>query len=96
MKFRIFFSAAVVASMVFGGLTSCDTDTEANTVQGLKTYDEQYYKNLRAYKKSDHEICYVYYQNWAPLEVWKVARTPPLGASVSSDCPTRSISATSG
>ena len=41
MKFRIFFSAAVVASMVFGGLTSCDTDTEANTVQGLKTYDEQ-------------------------------------------------------
>lgn len=76
MKFRIFFSAAVVASMVFGGLTSCDTDTEANTVQGLKTYDEQYYKNLRAYKKSDHEICYVYYQNWAPLEGVEGSKDP--------------------
>lgn len=68
MKFRIFFSTAIVASMALSGLTSCDTDTEALSIQNLKTYDEQYYKNLRDYKKSEHEICYVYYQNWSPLE----------------------------
>ena len=37
---------------------SCDTDVEALEIQKLKTYDEQYFENLRAFKKSDHEISY--------------------------------------
>ena len=39
---------------------SCDTDVEALEIQKLKTYDEQYFENLRAFKKSDHEISYAY------------------------------------
>lgn len=50
------------------GLNSCDTDTEALDIQKLTTYDDQYYQNLRAFKNSDHEISYVYYADWAPVE----------------------------
>lgn len=56
------FGFAVIA---FAG---CDTDVEALQVQKLKTYDEQYYRNLREWKKSDHEISYAYYENWSPIE----------------------------
>ncbi|MCD7901490.1 MAG: glycoside hydrolase family 18 [Bacteroides sp.] len=47
---------------------SCDTDVEAEVVQRLKTYDEQYYANLRAYKKSDHTLFFGYYAAYAPIE----------------------------
>ena len=47
---------------------SCDTDVEALEIQKLKTYDEQYFENLRAFKKSDHEISYAYYEAWSPIE----------------------------
>ena len=66
MKLKIFSMLAIAAGLT--ALASCDTDTEALEVQSLTTYDEQYYKDLRDYKKTDHEICYVYYQNWRPLE----------------------------
>jgi len=68
MKLKYFFSAAVLASMALTALVSCDTDAEKVELQPLKTYDAQYYKNLRDWKKSDHEITYVYYAAWAPLE----------------------------
>lgn len=67
MKFRIFFSALVLAAMSFS-LTSCDTDAEALDLQPLTTYDAQYFANLRAWKQTPHEISYVYYAAWAPLE----------------------------
>ena len=38
------------------GFYSCDTDVENMEIQKLKTYDEQYFQNLRDFKKSDHEI----------------------------------------
>jgi len=48
--------------------TSCETDIEALEIQELKTYDEQYFENLRAYKKSDHCLSFVWYAAYAPLE----------------------------
>ncbi|MCH4147695.1 MAG: glycoside hydrolase family 18 [Prevotella sp.] len=68
MKIKIFFSGIILASVILGTFSSCDTDSEALNVQDLTTYDEQYYANLRAFKKSDHEISYVYYAGWAPIE----------------------------
>ena len=53
---------------------SCDTDVEALEIQKLKTYDEQYFENLRAFKKSDHEISYAYYEAWSPIEGVTVSR----------------------
>jgi len=49
-------------------LTSCDTDAQALQLQTLNEYSEEYYTNLRSYKQSEHEICYVYYADWAPIE----------------------------
>ncbi|MCI5815012.1 MAG: glycoside hydrolase family 18 [Bacteroidales bacterium] len=68
MKIRILSSVAILAAMTLGALTSCDTDEEALEIQGLTTYDEQYFANLRAFKASDHEISYAYYADWAPIE----------------------------
>ena len=50
------------------GFYSCDTDVENMEIQKLKTYDEQYFQNLRDFKKSDHEISYAYYEGWSPIE----------------------------
>lgn len=33
------------------GFYSCDTDVENMEIQKLKTYDEQYFQNLRDFKK---------------------------------------------
>lgn len=57
-------------TVVFGAVAfcSCDTETEALEVQKLKTYDEQYYENLRAFHKSDHEVSFAYYEGWSPVE----------------------------
>lgn len=60
---KIFFICAV--AMMGLSFTSCDTDVETETIQGLKTYDAQYYKNLRDYHNSDHQIAYAYYASWA-------------------------------
>lgn len=47
---------------------SCDTNVENMEIQKLYTYDEQYYTNLREFKKSEHEISYAYYEAWSPIE----------------------------
>lgn len=57
-------------------LHSCDTDVEPLEIQNLKTYDEQYYQNLRDYKKSDHEISFAYYESWAPIEGVEGSKDP--------------------
>lgn len=66
MKPNILSTISVVVATI--ALASCSTDAETLEVQTPTTYDEQYYQDLRDYKKTDHEICYVYYQNWRPLE----------------------------
>ena len=49
-------------------VASCETDVEELEVQKLKTYDEQYYENLRAYKQTDHCLSFAWYAAYAPLE----------------------------
>lgn len=46
----------------------CDTEALPLEIQKLKSYDEQYYENLRAYKQSDHTLSFVWYAAYAPLE----------------------------
>ncbi|MBR4299335.1 MAG: glycosyl hydrolase [Bacteroidales bacterium] len=58
----IFASALAVAA-----ISSCLKE-EAIVIQKPYTYDEQYFENLREYKKSKHTMSYVYYAAWAPLE----------------------------
>lgn len=41
-------------------LTSCVKEKALN-IQTPYTYDEQYYENLRAYKKTEHTICFGWY-----------------------------------
>lgn len=65
---RIFF-LSLLATIILAFIgTGCDTDVENIEIQKLKTYDEQYYANLREYKMSDHEISFAYYEAWSPVE----------------------------
>ena len=68
MKLKNIFSAALLATVGMVGFNSCDTEVENETIQHLYKYDAQYFENLRAWKKTPHEISYVYYAAWAPLE----------------------------
>jgi hypothetical protein len=43
------------------------TKQKALEIQKLTTYDAQYYENLRAYKKTDHQICFGWYAAYAPI-----------------------------
>ncbi len=52
----------ILAPFIVG---SCDTETETLEIQQLKTYDSQYFENLRAYKKSDHCLCFGWYAAYA-------------------------------
>jgi len=44
---------------------SCDTMPLAVPILKPLTFDDQYYANLRAYKQSNHEICYGWYSDYA-------------------------------
>ena len=68
MKLKNIFSAALLATVGMVGFNSCDTEVENETIQHLYKYDAQYFENLRAWKQTPHEISYVYYAAWAPLE----------------------------
>lgn len=56
--------------VVAGSLAGCDNDPEALEIQKMKTYDEQYYANLRAYKRNTEgrAICFGWYAAYAPKE----------------------------
>lgn len=58
-------SIFVLSAIVFAG---CDTDVEALEIQKLKTYDEQYYENIRAYKKTPHCLSFGWYAAYANIE----------------------------
>lgn len=60
IKYFFAFAAAVVA-------ISCMKE-EKIVLQEPFTYDEQYYENVREFKKSEHTLSYCYYAAWAPLE----------------------------
>ena len=64
-KIKIYCLASFLITLLFIG---CSTDPETLDVQKLKTYDAQYYENLRAFHTSDHEISYAYYEGWSPVE----------------------------
>jgi hypothetical protein len=49
-------------------VTGCSTKVEALEIQKKYTCDEQYFKNIRAYKESNHCICFGWYAAYAPLE----------------------------
>lgn len=66
MKVAMKIRAAILFCAV--AFSACDTDIEPEVVQGLYEYDEQYYENLRAYKKSDHTLFFCWYPGWTRTE----------------------------
>ena len=58
----------IVIALLAVLVAACDTEPEALDLQPLKEYSEEYYQALRDYKARPHEICYVYYADWAPIE----------------------------
>ncbi len=55
-----------ILSAIFIGclVTSCDTDVENVDVISPYTYSDQYYQNLRDYKKSDHSIAWGWFSDY--------------------------------
>lgn len=62
-KIKFIFASALAVAAV----SSCLKE-EAIVLQEPYTYDEQYFENIREYKKSEHTLSYCYYAAWAPLE----------------------------
>jgi hypothetical protein len=65
MKIKLYSLAFLLVSIVFA---SCSTSPETLDIEKLITHDAQYYENIKAFKKSNHEISYAYYENWSPVE----------------------------
>lgn len=67
---KIFYILAFAAL----ALTACDLKEEKIDIQHFKTpgvdnaFSDEYYENLRAWKKSKHVVSYVYFAAWAPPE----------------------------
>src|SRR5271170_1273105 len=49
-------------------ISGCQKDPQALQIQTPYTYDDQYYANLRAYKKTNHQLFYGYYAAYAPIQ----------------------------
>jgi len=47
-----------------GALVSCNTDIENMEIQKPYTYDDKYYENLREYKKSNHQVSYMWFADY--------------------------------
>lgn len=62
-KIKFIFASALAVAAV----SSCLKE-EAMVIQKPYTYDEQYFENIREFKKSEHTLSYAYYAAWAPLE----------------------------
>lgn len=54
----------ILAVGAFVGMLSCNTDIEPLTIQQDNEYSEEYFQNLRDYKKSDHAICFGWYAGY--------------------------------
>ncbi len=66
MKFGIKYLVTFI--IVTSALGSCDTEIGNLEIQKPFMYDDQYYENLRAYKKSDHQLFYGFYAAYSPVE----------------------------
>ena len=67
---KIKFIALLVLFVSGLAIVSCkkETTVSALTIQTPYTYDEQYYVNLRAYKKTDHQLFFGFYAAYAPIQ----------------------------
>lgn len=54
----------LAAAAAITGFVACDTDAEPLNLQPAYQYSEEYYANLRAYKESDHSICYLWFADY--------------------------------
>ncbi|WP_295938074.1 glycoside hydrolase family 18 [uncultured Alistipes sp.] len=62
MKKRIY-NILIAGAALFAAM-GCDTDPEALNLQPAYKYTKEYFENLRAYKESDHSICYVWFADY--------------------------------
>lgn len=62
MKTRLLLGILAMGELLM--LVSCKK-IDPISIQNQKTYIDEYYQNLRAYKKTDHEICYGWYSDYA-------------------------------
>src|SRR5688500_7798649 len=65
MKLRLSFLLALYTALF--AVSGCGKKT-ALEIQQPYTYDEQYYANLRAYKKTQHTLAFGWYAAYAPIE----------------------------
>lgn len=83
MKTKIFYISLVC---IAGLLAGCEKQTtpEALQVQHPKTYSDQYYANLRAYKKSDHQVFYGWFAAYSHKEgvVAEYKKSPSWGEHI--------------
>ena len=64
MRIKIISSLILLISLL--SVVGCNKE-EALEIQKPYTYDEQYYQNLRAYKKTNHNICFGWFAAYAPI-----------------------------
>ena len=83
MKFNIFNIACLGVITAFA---SCKKQTTAEAIQVQKphTYSDQYYANLRAYKKTDHQIFYGWFAAYSHKEgvVAEYKKSPSWGEHI--------------
>src|SRR5688572_16672361 len=65
MKLRLSFLLELYTALF--AVSGCGKKT-ALEIQQPYTYDEQYYANLRAYKKTQHTLAFGWYAAYAPIE----------------------------
>ena len=65
MKLNVISFLLLFISLV--SVVGCKKDVKALDVQTPYTYDEQYYANLKAYKQTQHTICFGWYAAYAPI-----------------------------
>ncbi len=55
----------ILAFVIIGVLSFVSCKREPLSLQPLNNYSEEYYANLRAYKKSDHQLCFGWYADYS-------------------------------
>lgn len=62
MKKGLLLASLIISASLL--LTRCKKD-EPLSLQNVNKYSEEYYANLRAYKKSDHQLCFGWYADYS-------------------------------
>ncbi|MFT3935296.1 MAG: glycoside hydrolase family 18 [Chitinophagaceae bacterium] len=66
MERKLRFPFLIMLVILYMGCSKQNTP-EALQLQVPKTYSDEYYANLRAYKKTDHQICYGWYSEYSQV-----------------------------